>query len=461
MKIIKSLVLLSGLAGAAAALSIDDWKAVSYAETLSVYLNGKAAGTMVCAVGVTGDTIVVESALHTEVSSGGTSPIVASVIEKRYYAASGQIIGADQEFVSPAGSNQWKLDKNVKDEWLLTVTAGGVKNSRVIQNVTDNALSTYEMAYGIKTRTLKTGMVWRDTILEFTSGEKVTTTVTCTEAPSGENDSLWKFTERNSITGKDELWVVDKNVKTVSREIFPFEIRRGELQAADTMRANIFETFMIPAQRPAADNEKIVINADSSFQLDTSVSVFYRKVKGGYELIAQSSDCGKGSSREVSDSLKLYLKATTTMQVDHPAIKKLAADIASKGSVCDRIGSMNAYVFNHLEKKYTATFSSALETLNAGFGDCGEHAVLLAALLRASGIPARVIFGVVFMPNLKGYYYHAWVLAHTGEKWIFADPALGVYPANKDRLPFVIDDSGEKMLALAKVIGRLSVVYVK
>jgi transglutaminase-like putative cysteine protease len=148
------------------------------------------------------------------------------------------------------------------------------------------------------------------------------------------------------------------------------------------------------------------------------------------------------------------------MQVDHPDIQKLAGQFSQKGFVCERIKAMNDYVYTTLKKEYTATFSSALETYKAGFGDCGEHSVLLAALLRASGIPARVVFGVIYMPSQKGYYYHAWVLAFDGGKWIFTDPAFGVFPANRDRVPLLIDDSGEKMLSLARVIGRLKIDYI-
>jgi transglutaminase-like putative cysteine protease len=162
----------------------------------------------------------------------------------------------------------------------------------------------------------------------------------------------------------------------------------------------------------------------------------------------------------VPDSLKSYLFFTSTMQVDHPDIKKIAWQFSNKKLVCERIKTINDYVFTTLKKEYTATFSSALETYKAGFGDCGEHAVLLAALLRASGIPARVVFGVVYMPSQKGYYYHAWVLAFDGSRWIFTDPAFGVFPANRDRVPLLIDDSGEKMISLARVIGRLKSDYI-
>jgi len=50
-----------------------------------------------------------------------------------------------------------------------------------------------------------------------------------------------------------------------------------------------------------------------------------------------------------------------------------------------------------------------------GFFDCTEHAVLLAALLRAEGIPARVASGLVYVPDLSGagpgWGWHLWTQA--------------------------------------------------
>jgi transglutaminase-like putative cysteine protease len=66
--------------------------------------------------------------------------------------------------------------------------------------------------------------------------------------------------------------------------------------------------------------------------------------------------------------------------------------------------------------------------------------------------------GLVYMESGKGYYYHVWVSAYTG-KWIFADPSHGVFPADRDRIPLMIDDTGEKTLQLSRFIGRIRVEY--
>ena len=55
-------------------------------------------------------------------------------------------------------------------------------------------------------------------------------------------------------------------------------------------------------------------------------------------------------------------------------------------------------VHSHISSKHLSTaYASASETARTGSGDCTEHAVLLAALLKARMIPARVCHGLVYV----------------------------------------------------------------
>ena len=52
----------------------------------------------------------------------------------------------------------------------------------------------------------------------------------------------------------------------------------------------------------------------------------------------------------------------------------------------------------HISSKHLSTaYASASETARTGSGDCTEHAVLLAAVLKARNIPARVCHGLVYV----------------------------------------------------------------
>jgi hypothetical protein len=77
---------------------------------------------------------------------------------------------------------------------------------------------------------------------------------------------------------------------------------------------------------------------------------------------------------------------------------------------------------------------SASELLKNPVGVCGDNAILMTALLRAEGIPTRMVSGVSLELPLKQAANwshrggaHAWVEFFVEGKWHFADPAWGLF----------------------------------
>ena len=75
-----------------------------------------------------------------------------------------------------------------------------------------------------------------------------------------------------------------------------------------------------------------------------------------------------------------------------------------------------------------SAFASASETAQTKSGDCTEYAVLLAALLRADGIPSRVAAGLVWAEYFAGeknvFAWHLWTQALIGGRWVDLDATL-------------------------------------
>jgi len=57
-------------------------------------------------------------------------------------------------------------------------------------------------------------------------------------------------------------------------------------------------------------------------------------------------------------------------------------------------------------------------------GDCTEYAVLLAALIRSEGIPARVVVGFVYLTNPESFVPHMWTEARIDGVWLPLDVTL-------------------------------------
>ncbi len=117
------------------------------------------------------------------------------------------------------------------------------------------------------------------------------------------------------------------------------------------------------------------------------------------------------------------------------------------------------WVATSLEKSYGASADRATDVLRQKKGDCTEHSLLSVALLRAAGIPARRVDGVVYMVNEDGVpalYWHEWVEAWVGE-WTQMDPTFNQMVADATHFGVGHEANAE----ITPLIGQLKVVEVK
>ena len=109
------------------------------------------------------------------------------------------------------------------------------------------------------------------------------------------------------------------------------------------------------------------------------------------------------------------------------------------------------WVYENIDKKPVVSIPSALEVLRSRVGDCNEHATLLAALLRASGIPARLSIGLVYSRNK--FFYHAWTEAFVGE-WVTMDATLNQMPTDVSHIR-LMHGNLDKQVEIMGFIGKL------
>jgi transglutaminase-like putative cysteine protease len=128
------------------------------------------------------------------------------------------------------------------------------------------------------------------------------------------------------------------------------------------------------------------------------------------------------------EELAAYLRPGFNIESDSEAIVSQARDIV--GNTRDPVvaaRNLMAWVYRHVEKRPVLSLPSALEVLKTRMGDCNEHAVLLTALLRASGIPARECVGLSYVNDR--FFYHAWTEAYIG-RWVSMDATLNQMPTD-------------------------------
>lgn len=130
-----------------------------------------------------------------------------------------------------------------------------------------------------------------------------------------------------------------------------------------------------------------------------------------------------------------YLLPTEFIDCDNQSIIDIASTLKVENEVNKTAQNISKYVtknikFDHTVKINQKTFKAS-EVLKNKKGVCQDYANLMTALLRASGIPAKNISGLVFN-RLKSSsdwsspaISHGWVEFYMNGKWYFADPTWG------------------------------------
>ena len=120
--------------------------------------------------------------------------------------------------------------------------------------------------------------------------------------------------------------------------------------------------------------------------------------------------------------------ANALVQSDNPEIIKLAMSVApgvqDPWEVATALEKLvGSYVTN---KSFAQAMASATDVVRSREGDCTEHAVLLAALLRARQLPSRVAIGLVYSAPVGGFAYHMWTETWIHDRWVPLDATLSL-----------------------------------
>ena len=115
------------------------------------------------------------------------------------------------------------------------------------------------------------------------------------------------------------------------------------------------------------------------------------------------------------------------IQSDDARVVAMASAVAGDASDPGEIATaLERYVRESVKsQQFSPAFATAAEVAETLQGDCTEHAVLLAALCRARGIPARCAVGLVYFPAEQAFAYHLWTEAWLDGRWIALDATLG------------------------------------
>jgi len=148
------------------------------------------------------------------------------------------------------------------------------------------------------------------------------------------------------------------------------------------------------------------------------------------------------------------LRPTITVQAGDPMIRALALTItAEKKPVTEKIDAVLAWLEQNIRKEPIDAFS-ALDVLDTRRGECQGHTYLYAALMRSLGVPTRVVNGLVYAQDYRGFLYHTWAETLDGGSWIAVDPTFNQTRADATHIALARGESPAELVPLVDWVGR-------
>lgn len=178
------------------------------------------------------------------------------------------------------------------------------------------------------------------------------------------------------------------------------------------------------------------------------------------------------------ENLDPYLHATWAIESTHPAIATRSAEICRpERTEIERAKALFLFVRDGIRYSMVVPFFApehyrASVVLARESGYCVQKAVLLAALARAAGIPARLVFvdirnhlapdRVIQMMGTDLFTYHSYAELHIGSRWVAATPAFDRATCEQHGYPLVtFDGRHDAIFPPSDDQGRPFVEYVR
>ena len=305
--------------------------------------------------------------------------------------------------------------------------------------------------------------------------------------------TLWKVT-MSSMPSMVTNWYLDPQGHTVKTTLIAMPGMPMEIVLADEQLARqqvdppelLMSTLVEPDRRIAGPRRLRSAIYELSFTKPQGAAEFSPKLpRGGSQRVVWGDNRTARVVVDLDEPVNpiddlpgaAHREATAMLNSEDPKIRQLVGDAlrreGRKLPVARRAERIRRFVHGYISAKdLSVGFATASEVARTRQGDCTEHAVLLAAMLRAADIPSRTVSGLIYVDQFAGrqgiFGYHMWAQAWYGGdagggRWVDLDATLD------DDTPFdaahialarsVLSDDTvmNDMVNMAPMLGRLSV----
>ncbi len=162
-----------------------------------------------------------------------------------------------------------------------------------------------------------------------------------------------------------------------------------------------------------------------------------------------------------------FRRSSRYLECGHPQVVAHANKASGKLTDATEIAlAMEKYVHDKLAKKnFSTALATAAEVATSLEGDCTEHAVLLAAMLRVKNIPSRVAVGLVYSERHSAFVGHMWTEAFLNGHWVPLDATLALGGTGAAHLKFadssLSDDGPAPVTAFVPLVGLVNKMRIQ
>ena len=246
---------------------------------------------------------------------------------------------------------------------------------------------------------------------------------------------------------------------------------------------DLVASLMVEADHPIAQHDTVrkakyvlsrIEGGDPLALPDTAIQRATTDQKGNVQVIVDVD----AAEKVPQPPDEAYRRATAMIDSDDPVVRALTTE-ALQGkdeiSIEEKIRLLHRFTHDHIQQRdMSVGYASASEAARTRKGDCTEHAVLLAAMLRAAEIPSRTVSGLIYTPAFLGrqnvFAYHMWTQAWVadadgGGRWLDLDATReGLFNATHITLSVTgpgADDAPESFTDIAPLLGNLHIRVIE
>jgi transglutaminase-like putative cysteine protease len=458
----------------------------------AVVMDGKRAGWMRSTRVTEGDRITSSRVMHFRLRRGQTE--TTSEMSTRFIETSdGKPI--EMRSVQRLGAAPITVTYTFADDGIGVVSENQGRRSESRMPLPSGTWLTPSAAADYVARRLKAGaeeIVVKS--LDPLSGPEIVTTThgairAASEDIGGTRFEGYTMTSRSSnapgVVGEDlvdsrGLLVRQKtSIGALSLVIEPADesVTRAETDAPEVMVATFVkpDRKILDPRRVARATYLLEFDGGDASDMPVTGSQSVERVSDRARRVTIDATFPNAASADDDAKNAAYMESSAMIDAKDEKIRALALE-ATKGrsdaEPIERAEACRSFVSRFVSAKHLGTgLATASETAATRSGDCTEHAVLLAAMLRVHGIPSRIAAGLIYADAFAGereiFGYHMWTQALIEidgvARWVDLDPTLsGPIGYDATHVALVISalsdaDGADEMIAIGTAMGRLKI----